>query len=109
MKVLKPNKKTTKAKEKAYKKLPPDTYKPLFDPSVVEIDENRQVYVNVQRGGEEGLPLVDIRIYQTTEAYTGFTKKGINIPLSMLPDLLQTLQDVSDTAEEKGLYEEYEE
>ena len=109
MKVLKPKTKNTKAREKANRKLPPDTYKPLMAPVEVSIDESRKLFVNVQRGGDDGLPCVDVRTFQTTEAYTGYTKKGINLPLDMLTALIEALQEVSDRAEEDGLYKEYEE
>lgn len=113
MKILKPTKKaeTVKAanKKQAARKLPPDTYKPLFDGVDVEVDDSRKLIINVQRGGEEGLPCVDVRTYQTTEAYTGYTKKGINIPLNLLPHLIAQLERVSEMCEDKKLYDEYEE
>ena len=108
MKVIKPKVKTKKAKEKANKTLPPDTYKPLMDTQELVVDESRKFVINVQRGGEEGLPCVDIRTFQTTDAYTGFTRKGINFPLGLLPDLIRALEDTSEQADKKRLYEEFE-
>lgn len=112
MKILKPTKKAATVKEankrQATKKLPPDTYKPLFEETVVGIDDSRKLVINVQRGGEDGLPCVDVRTYQTTEAYTGYTKKGINFPLNILHDLLEALFAVSEECEKKKLFEEYE-
>ena len=108
MKVIKPKTTATeKTKEKAQKKLPPDTYAPLIDPNELVIDENRKFVINVQREGEDGLPCVDIRTFQTTEAYTGYTRKGINFPLDMLPDLIESLENVSEAADKKKLYDEY--
>lgn len=108
MKVIKPKVKTEKAKEKASKTLPPDTYTPLMDTQELVVDETRKFVINVQRGGEEGLPCVDIRTFQTTEAYSGFTRKGINFPLGLLPDLIRALEDVSDGADKKKLFDEFE-
>jgi hypothetical protein len=108
MKIIKP-KATQKAKPQKKKELPPDTYAPLMDASELVIDESRKFVFNVQRGGEEGLPCVDIRTFQTTEAYTGFTRKGINFPLDMLPDLIRILEEVSEAADKKKLFDEFEE
>ena len=35
---------------------------------------------------------LDIRTYITTEAYTGYTKKGINIPLGKAKDLAKAIE-----------------
>lgn len=108
MKIIKPKVGANKIK-KEKKSLPPDTYAPLMDAVELVVDESRKFVVNVQRGGEDGLPCVDIRTYQTTVEYTGFTRKGINFPLEMLPDLIRVLEDTSDRADKKRLYEEFEE
>ena len=108
MKIIKPKVGASKAK-KEKKSLPPDTYAPLMDATELVVDESRKFVINVQRSGEDGLPCVDIRTFQTTEAYTGFTRKGINFPLEMLPDLIRVLEDTSDRADKKRLYEEFEE
>lgn len=108
MKIIKPKVGANKAK-KEKKTLPPDTYAPLMDATELVVDESRKFVISVQRGGEDGLPCVDIRTFQTTEAYTGFTRKGINFPLEMLPDLIRVLEDTSDRADKKRLYEEFEE
>ena len=109
MKVIKPKTTATeKTKEKSQKKLPPDSYAPLIDAHELVIDENRKFVINVQREGEDGLPCIDIRTFQTTEAYTGYTRKGINFPLDLLPDLIESLENVSEAADKKKLYDEYE-
>ena len=108
MKIIKPKMGANK-KKKEKKTLPPDTYAPLVEASELVIDENRKFVINLQRGGEDGLPCVDIRTFQTTEAYTGFTRKGINFPLEILPDLIQLLEETSDRADSEGFYEEFEE
>ena len=108
MKIIKP-KVSNKKVQKQKKELPPDTYTPLLDAQELVIDEARKFVFNVQRGGEDGLPCVDIRTFQTTEAYTGFTRKGINFPLEMLPDLIRILEEVSEAADKKKLFDEFEE
>ena len=95
----KPEKKTESKK----KDLPPDAYKDEIDPIDLEIDETRKFVISVKRGGEFGLPMCDIRQYQTTDLYTGFTKKGINFPIEMLPDLIELLQVAYGECEEKKL------
>ena len=107
MKVIKPKAKAAK-KATQGKKLPPDTYTPLMEPSELVLDETGKFVCSVQRGGDEGLPRVDIRTFQTTEAYTGFTRKGINFSLEMLPDLIAILEDISEKADNLKLYSEFE-
>lgn len=98
---VKESPKTTK--EKKTNKLPPDVYKDEIDPIDLVIDESRKFVLSVKRGGELGLPMCDIRQYQTTETYTGFTKKGINFPVEFLPDLIELLHVVYGECEEKEL------
>lgn len=94
-----------KEQEKKKKTLPPDTYKDEIEPIEVVIDESRKFIFSVKRGGEFGLPCVDFRQYSTTEAYTGFTKKGVNFPLEYLCDIIDALQSVQESCEEKGIQE----
>lgn len=87
-------------------KLPPDTYKDEITPIELVVDDRKKIVISVKRGGDLGLPMVDIRVFATTETYTGFTKKGINLPLGMLVDLTDSLIEVQDLCEEKKLFEE---
>lgn len=95
-----------KKRRKRASKLPPDDYKDEFEPLELGIDETRKFIFSVKRGGDLGLPCVDIRQYQTTELYTGFTKKGINFPVELLPDLMEELQNIYDKCQEKKLFDE---
>ena len=61
--------------------------------------------VSVKREPDLGLPCADIRQFMTTEKYTGFTKKGINFPIELLPDLIEELEKLYEKCEEKGLLE----
>lgn len=98
-------KKKEETKKKSKKDLPADVYKDEIEPIDLEIDETRKFVISVKRGGEFGLPMCDVRQYQTTELYTGFTKKGINFPVELLPDLIELLQVAYGECEEKNLIE----
>lgn len=104
--LLKPVEKETPKKEHKKKNLPPDSYKDEIEPIEFVVDENRKIVVSVKRGGELGLPCVDVRTYQTTDVYTGYTKKGINIPLENLNDLLYSLNAAKEHCDELGLFDE---
>lgn len=100
-----PQKSQKAEKESKSSKLPPDAYKDEIEPIELEVDDTRKFVLSVKRGGEFGLPMCDVRQYQTTELYTGFTKKGINFSIELLPDLIELLQEVYNASEEKGLIE----
>lgn len=87
-------------------KLPPDEYKDEIEPIDIYVDETRKFVISVKRGGELGLPMCDLRQFQTTDLYSGFTKKGINLPIELLPDLIEVLQTAYEQCEEKGLLED---
>ena len=85
--------------------LPPDEYKDEFEPLEMPVDENRKFILSVKREPELGLPCADVRQYMTTEKYTGFTKKGINFPIELIPELIEELQHLYEKCEEKGLFD----
>ena len=109
LKIVEPKKEETpkpkKEESKKKRDLPADVYKDEIEPIDLEIDETRKFVISVKRGGEFGLPMCDVRQYQTTELYTGFTKKGINFPVELLPDLIELLQVAYEECEEKKLLE----
>lgn len=98
-------KSTKKTSAKKENKLPSDEYKDEFEPLEMYVDENRKFVLSVKREPELGLPCADIRQFMTTEKYTGFTKKGINFPIELLPDLIEELEKLYEKCEEKGLLE----
>lgn len=98
-----PEKKPEKKEKKSKKDLPADVYKDEIEPIELEVDETRKFVISVKRGGEFGLPMCDVRQFQTTELYTGFTKKGINFPIELVPDLIELLQVAYGECEEKKL------
>lgn len=83
--------------------LPSDEYKDEIPPKEIILDENGKLVISVKRGGEFGLPCVDIRHFVTTERFTGFTRKGVNFPLELLLELVDLLREVSDECDRKGL------
>lgn len=85
-----------------------DEYKDLISPIEIPLDENGKLVISVKRGGLYGLPKVDIRLFATTEVYTGFTKKGVNFDLEKLPELVTRLSEVEETCNEKDLFNEFE-
>lgn len=113
VKEVKKSAKTTKVttevnkstKTTAKNTLPPDEYKDEFEPKELVLDEKRKLVISVKRGGEYGLPMCDIRLFVTTEEYTGFTKKGINFPIEYLPDIADILGEVCDKCGEKKLFD----
>lgn len=98
-----PEVKKPKEEEKPSRKLPPDEYKDEIPPKEIVLDETGKLVISVKRGGDYGLPHVDIRHYVTTERYTGYTKKGVNFPLEFLYELVDLLNEVSDECDRKGL------
>lgn len=112
LKVVEPEKPSKPSKEeKAAKKknMPSDEYKDLLPPIEMPVDETRKFILSVKRGGEFGLPMIDLRQYQTTELYTGFTKKGLNFSIELIPDLIDYLQKMYEACEEKDLFSEFDE
>ena len=90
-------------KSKKTELLPPDDYEDEIPPKEIILDETGKLVISVKRGGEYGLPCVDIRHFVTTERFTGFTRKGVNFPLEFLLELTDLLREVSDECDEKGL------
>lgn len=86
-----------------HRQLPPDDYKDEIEPREIVLSEEGKLVISVKRGGEYGLPHVDVRHFVTTDRYTGFTKKGINFPLEFLYELLDLLNEVSEECDKKGL------
>ena len=106
---VEPVKEDTKAHKKSHKnELPPDEYKDLIPPTEIVLSDKGKLVISVKRGGELGLPKVDIRLFMTTATYTGFTQKGVNFDLSKLPDLNSILFEVSEVCEKMHLYDEFE-
>lgn len=101
---------------KTTKKLPPDIYKPIFDPMRFLVRESpsskdptnmvkQYLEISVKRFDDEiGLPYVFIQMYQESNTYTGYLKgKSIYLPLEMLYDLIERLEGISTKCDELGI------
>lgn len=91
-----PAKPEPKEKKSAGNKLPPDNYAPLMEEIVIPLNTegSYQLRVNLKRGGELGLPYVDLRLYVVGEQYTGYTKKGVSFEVHSLLDVQDALEKV---------------
>lgn len=109
-------KKPREKKEKSTKKLPPDIYKPIFDPMRFLVRESpsskdptnmvkQYLEISVKRFDDEiGLPYVFIQMYQESNTYTGYLKgKSIYLPLEMLYDFIERLEEISTKCDELGI------
>lgn len=74
----------------------------------VILSDKAKLVVSTCRSGEFGLPHADIRLFLTTERYTGATKTGVRIPLDKLGDIINHLCEVENIAEENNWYTEFE-
>ena len=105
-------------KEKTSKKLPPDVYKPMFDPIrflVKEVpsmrDESKVVKqyieVSVKRFDDDAAqPTVFCTMYQESDFYTGYLKgKTILFPVDAIGDILDALNEVSENCDELNISE----
>lgn len=70
------------------------------------MSDKYKLILTVQRDNENGLLELDIRTYQTTDLYTGFTKKGVRVPLEKVANLESALYDILEKCEEHDLMEE---
>ena len=107
-------KKTTKKKQA--NKLPPDVYYPMFDPIRILVRETpsnkdatkmvkQYLELSVKRyDDDEALPFVWVQMYQESDFYTGYLKgKTIYLPLEMLYDFIDALNDLSEEADRRHI------
>lgn len=104
--------KSEEPKKRSKNTLPSDEYKPMFPPvrfKVRETPSNKDatklvkqyVEVSVKRYNDDTAePHVWLSMYQESDFYTGYLKgKTVNLPLEMLYDLIDTLNEVSETCD----------
>lgn len=112
----KEQKKEAAPKKKQENKLPPDEYKPMFEPTRFLVRETpsrkdqtkvvkQYIEISVKRfDDDEALPHVWLQMYQESDFYTGYLKgKSVNLPLEMLYDLIDYLNDVSEECDKRGI------
>ena len=111
-----PEEETPKRQQKKENKLPPDVYQPMFEPIRILVRETssskdptkavkQYLELSVKRfDDEEGLPFVWVQMYQESEFYTGYMKgKTIYLPLEMLYDFMDSLNDLSEECDKRGI------
>jgi hypothetical protein len=52
---------------------------------------------------EEGEPHVDIRLWLTSERYSGPTREGVNFNIENMEEFMSILEDLNSECEEKGI------
>ena len=105
-----------KTRKKTSNTLPSDQYRPLLPPKRVLVREFAQknttklgklyVEVSVKRYGadDENAPEVYLQMYQESDFYTGYLKgKTIYLPLEMLYDFIDALNDLSEEADKRHI------
>jgi len=66
----------------------------LADGSLIIVPITASREIHVQRSEYKGKPVLDIRTFVKSPTFTGYTPKGINIPLNNGQELLETLQKI---------------
>jgi hypothetical protein len=95
------------------KTLPKDEYAPLAPIKEVVLSSEAKLVFQLRRGGDLGLPCVDIRVFvDTTEkdpkGFKGFTKKGFTVPLEHFEEFSDACLRIVDDAIEQDLFSEVE-
>lgn len=110
-----PKKETaTTSKKKTENKLPPDEYKPMFEPTRLLLREIKKedgtstkqyLEISVKRfDDDEALPFVWMSMYQESPRYTGYLKgKTTHMPLSMLDTVIEALSEISEECDKRGI------
>lgn len=104
-------------KKKTENKLPPDEYKPMFEPIKLLVRETpshkdcskvvkQYLELSVKRYGDDEInqPMVYVQMYQESDFYTGYLKgKTIYLPLEMLYDFIDGLNDLSEECDKRKI------
>ena len=114
---VEPVKKEQTKRKKQENKLPSDEYKPMFEPIrmlVRETPSNKdctkmikqylELSVKRFKDDDENQPMVYVQMYQESDFYTGYLKgKSIYLPLEMLYDFMDNLNDLSEECDKRGI------
>lgn len=105
-----------KKRKKQENTLPPDEYKPMFEPKRILVRETyshkdptkvikQYLELSVKRfDDDEALPFVWVQMYQESEFYTGYLKgKTVYLPLEMLYDFIDGLTELSEECDKRGI------
>lgn len=112
--VITPKKKEPRKKQE--NKLPPDEYRPMFEPTRILVRETpshkdpskvvkQYLELSVKRfDDDEAQPHVWVQMYQESDFYTGYLKgKTVYLPLEMLYDFIDGLNDLSEECDKRGI------
>lgn len=117
MKIVKPRKLfVSKKAQEAQKKVAAkenlkkysDEYKDEVDPVDVQITEHTVLNVSCRRGGDYGLPFVNMRIFYRSDATDNEyrpTKTGLTFKLEMLESVIEALQKIDERCHKKKVGE----
>ena len=108
----------TKKNTKKENTLPSAFYEPMFPPVRILVRETpsnkdatktvkQYLELSVKRydDDDENAPMVYIQMYQESDFYTGYLKgKTIYLPLEMLYDLIDTLNDLSEECDKRKIW-----
>ena len=96
--------------------LPPDEYKPMFEPIRILVKEvpshkdptkwvKQYLELSVKRfDDDEAMPHVWVQMYQESEFYTGYLKgKTVYLPLEFLYDFIDGLNDLSEECDRRHI------
>jgi len=110
LKAVPPKKEEPAAKRntKSENTLPSDEYRNEFEPLELVISKSTKIVFSVARNGDLGLPHFDVRLFATTDRYSGPTKQGINLSVDKLLDFSAIIQDLVDKCDDYGFFEEFE-
>lgn len=111
MKILRPKKLVVQKEEVRQEETKPkktrvvddDEYPDLIDKKELVLSDKIKLVFSVARGGEYGLPMIDVRTYVIKGEEDIPTKKGIRLPLEMLYDFMEILEDIDTECDEKGI------
>lgn len=101
-------KEEVKSRKKSENKLPPDEYPVVLEKKILvrQADFRQYLEISVKRyeNDEENPYMCQITMAQESERYTGRLKgKTIYLPIESVIDLIDTLSEVLDECEEKGI------
>ncbi len=70
-------------RQKEYSKKYPDEYVDEIPKKVLDLTDKWKLVLSCRRRNDddEGLPYVDMRLYMTSDKYTGYTKNGFSLSL----------------------------
>lgn len=79
-----------------------DDYPDMIDPVEVRVSDDTSIKITIKRGGDFGLPQLEVREWKDTAKFSGYTKRGIAVPCSVLEEFSDAVVKMFDLVEERG-------